>query len=103
MKFPVLADHITALLSMKGMLESRLGVPIRGCYVSLRSKCHPLIMEYNFLVSRRSPEDLPYILYAEKERRSLHRTFGHSSVRALERSLERASKTNGDTRRLDLL
>lgn len=60
-------------------------------------------MKNYFLIHRWSPEDLSYVLYTEWGLRSLHRTFGYSLVRALERLLERSYETNGDTRTLDLL
>lgn len=37
-----------------------------------------------------------YVLFTEDERRSLHRTFGHPSVRASERLLRRATDTKLD-------
>lgn len=57
----------------------------------LEERRHSLTMDNYLLIHRWSPEDDPYILYTEKEPRTVYRTFGHPSVWALQINLGRAA------------
>lgn len=74
-------EEVRALLSITDMLEKGLDTSSQGRCVSLRARCHQLTLEIYFLVHRWRPEDAPYNLYTELELRTLHRTFGHHSLR----------------------
>lgn len=50
----------------------------------LRTKRLPLSMENYFLTHRWRPDDKCFAFYTEMELRTLHHTFGHPSIKALE-------------------
>lgn len=83
------------------MLENGLHISIQGRYVSLKGRLHPLSMENYFLIHRWSPNDIPYASYTESELQTLHRSFGHTSARALNSLLGRSSEAKIDKKVID--
>lgn len=45
-----------------------------------------------FLVQECEPEDIPFVYYKESEVRTIHRTFGHASIKSTDDLLRRANK-----------
>lgn len=88
--FLVLNEYVLKPLSMKDMIENGLYISIQGQYVSLGQRRRLLSMENYFLKHRWKLDDTDFLLYTENELRTLHRTFDHLSLKALELLLHRA-------------
>lgn len=81
--FLVTEENIPTFMFMKDMVDNGFDISVQDRYVSFGEKRHPLILENYFPTYRWTPQDLPNAVYAEQELRTLHRPFGHPSLRAL--------------------
>lgn len=78
---------------MKDMLDNSPNISIQERYVRLGEKRYPLKMENCVLIQTWCPSDVRYVQYTEQKLRTLHRTFDHTSVKALRMLLELANGT----------
>lgn len=96
--FIVLNEDIPILMSVKYMITGGLEISLIGRYVSPGKRKQALLLKNYFPTYRWTQRDLPYVMYTERELRTIHRPFGHPSIRATINSLKRADEEG----RLDL-
>lgn len=94
--FTILEEDVPSLLSNRDMIDNGLDLSLQGRYLYKGSRKQPLALENYFLIYRWKAGTTPFALYSEGELRRIHRGFGHPSVRATEKLLERAAGENID-------
>ena len=90
-EFSILKEISPSLLSNRDMIENGLDISLQGGYLYIGSLRQPLILENYFYTYNWSSDSIPYVLYTEKELRTIHRSFGHPSVSSTYKLLKRAS------------
>lgn len=80
----VLQVDVPILLFMKETKENCLYISIQGNYVRFGQDQNPLSMENYFLIHRLKTEDTSFGFYIETDLATLHRTFAHLFLKALE-------------------
>lgn len=96
--FAILDADVPTLLSLRDLWINGLDISIQECVIKLGQKKQELEMVNFFLVYKWQPGVLSYALYTEKELRTIHRTFGHPSIKATTSLLKRASGDELDTK-----
>lgn len=81
---------------MRILLNNVLEICIQGSYLFEGNCKQPLEMWNYFLICKCKPKDMVFVLYKEYELRTIHRSFVHPSVRAIESFLRRESGNNPD-------
>ena len=89
--FAILKEDSPSLLSNKDMIENGLDISLQGSYLYIGNLRQPLVLENYFFKYNWSSTSIPYVLYTEKELRTIHRSFGHPSVSSTYKLLRRAS------------
>lgn len=82
--FLLLDDAIPSLLLMRDMVKNGLDISLLKRHVSYGGRTHMLQMKNYFVIHTWEPEEIPFALYTEAELRSIHRNFGHPSIKSKE-------------------
>lgn len=73
------------------MIGNGLEMSLQVRYFHIGPYRQQLALENCFFVHRWAAEGIPYTLYTVKDLQNIHRGFGHPSVRAAQKLLQKAS------------
>lgn len=89
--FQILKGNVETFLSMREIVVNEVKISIQRRHTRFGGLTQKLSMENYFIIHRWRKHDLPHALYSEAKLRTIHRTFGHPSVRATEGHQKRVS------------
>lgn len=90
--FSILKDDLPSLLSNRDLIDYGLDVSLQGAHLHIGDFKQPLVLENYFFIFEWDASSIPYMLYTDRELRSIHRAFGHLSVSSLRKLLKKSSK-----------